>query len=311
MNIKCDRTSILIGSRALIHRFPQLENLRPCNDYDYICQNAFPKENLTKINDHKYVYKDSGNIYDLEIEEYNSTKVNSTTVLLNTVIYEEPNTISECKTNEFGFTYVVAVPELLYTLKMSHRFLKNSPFFWKTMKDIIILRSLGIDQIPERYQYFYNLRQEETYTYKHPKLNVDKKNFFDSTVKYIYDHDDIHKSVAIGDRPAYTYYLSDHAEVMCDKNKFDALDLETKINGVLEECYVLAIERSLVPFPGVLTPAQAFYYAYSKVCTSITSGWFREFAYDNTIQILKQFNTNYFDKFNHALKNGNIKRHEN
>lgn len=318
INIDTTQSSLLIGSRALVYHFPQLTNLRLCNDYDYMCQSEFPKENLTKINDSKYFYKEEKTniVHEMEIELHSSNnleeKESSITHLFNAITFGryKKEHILERVRSRLGFPCIVADPELLYTLKMSHRFLKNSPFFWKTMKDIVLLRSLGVDKIPEELQEFYALREQEIYTYKHPKLDVSKKEFFDASVKYIYDHDDIHKSVAIGNRPAYTYYLSDHAEVMCDKNKFDSLDLETRINGVLEECYVLAIERSLVPFPGVMTPAQAFYYAYSKVCTSITSGWFREFAYDNSIQILKQFNENYFDKFQQDLKQNKIRKFE-
>ena len=47
-------------------------------------------------------------------------------------------------------TTVIADPEVLYTLKMSHRFKKNSPHFRKTMDHIIALREyLSSDKIPE------------------------------------------------------------------------------------------------------------------------------------------------------------------
>ena len=79
--------------------------------------------------------------------------------------------------------------------------------------------------------------------------------------------------------------------------------------SVLEESAVLAIERSLVPHPGVMTPPQAWHFAFSKVCTSIASGWWRDFAYENAPELLNKFPADYFDKFQKALANGEVKLH--
>jgi hypothetical protein len=50
--------------------------------------------------------------------------------------------------------------DVLYTLKMSHRFKKNSPHFTKTMKDILKLKSLGAVVFNDKW---LNLREKETY----------------------------------------------------------------------------------------------------------------------------------------------------
>ena len=70
---------------------------------------------------------------------------------------------------------------------------------------------------------------------------------------------------------------------------------------------VLALERSLVPLPGVLTPKQAFDKALEKVCTSITSGWFRKFCYDNYDSIQAIYNEDFVQKFQTALEQGRIR----
>lgn len=197
--------------------------------------------------------------------------------------------------------------DMLFTIKASHKYLKNSPHFWKTVADYHILKRIGATVRPE-YQAFLKLREKETYTYAHPKLNVSKDAFFqDDGIQYVWDHDDIHKSVARMEHPAYTYYMKDGAQVACDKNKFFTLPQEYRLNGIIEEAAVLAIERSLVPHPGVMTPEQAWRFALAKVCSSITSGWFREFGYENLPEIIKMFPAGYWEKFQEDCKNGMVK----
>jgi hypothetical protein len=172
-----------------------------------------------------------------------------------------------------------AFPSLdwLYTIKMSHRYLKNNPHFQKTRGDILVMRTMGAEIAD---QDWYEARMAETYHYEHPDLTRTKEEFF--VDQYKYDHDTIHEAVAIYDRPAYTMYQREGAKgVLCSKALFLQQPYEVQIAGVLEEASVLALERSLIPHPGKLTEQQAFDLALEKVCTSITSGWFREFAWEN------------------------------
>jgi len=174
--------------------------------------------------------------------------------------------------------------EIAYVLKMSHRYLKNSPHFLKTMGDIKFMRrELGAAFTTNAIQNhwdFYLKRMEETYDYSHPSLNKSKEKFFSGDgVNYVYDHDSIHESVKICDVPAYTRFSS--GEVLSSRIRFESLPFEYRLDAVREESMVLAIERSLVPFPGEKTPKEAYLMALEKVCTSITSGWFREFAWEN------------------------------
>ena len=199
----------------------------------------------------------------------------------------------------------VAGLDVCLALKLSHRYLRNSPAFRKTMDDIWLLRNAGVIVGPELADW-QRMREAMTYDYSHPRLNQTKSAFFDKSVVYTYDHDSVHRAVAVECHPAYTFYKSDDAEVQCSRAKFDALPLQTRLNGVLEEAYVLAIERSLVPHPGALTPRQAFLTALMKVCTSITSGWFREFAWEHYYQVLAHYDENYVTKFNNAVNAGEV-----
>lgn len=207
----------------------------------------------------------------------------------------------------------VLLPSLnvLYMLKMSHRYLKDSPHFLKTMQDIRKLRKRGAI-IQDDHQAFYEQRMKDTYVYKHPNLKVDKDTFFDAVatgVEYTYDHDSIHEAIKTMNVPAYTMFAEPGEQVKSSKEIFFQCDQNVRLRAVMEEAMVLAIERSLVPFPGKKTPKEAFDFALSKVCTSITSGWFREFAWEHydDVQLLFAFYNDYFEQFQKGLDEGIVK----
>lgn len=223
-------------------------------------------------------------------------------------------------------TWQYAYPNELYAIKMSHRYKKNSPHFLKTMRDIQTMRAFGCE-ITEDLQDFYALRQKESYAYSHPKLDQSKEGFFSGDgVRYVYDHDSIHEAVALQQTtewgqpcpdgivgclvnhgkkvmiPAYTHYIRDGAEVMTSKEKFFACDEKIRLYGVYEESCVLALERSQIPYEFKPDPRKSFETALMKVCTSITSGWFREYAWENYDKVLDMYQAfgenDYIERFN-------------
>ena len=203
-------------------------------------------------------------------------------------------------------------PILVLVMKYSHKYKKDSPFFLKTMNDIQVLQEhLGIESESELEPWLRDLlkeRSKETYNYSLPKLNQTKSSFFTDSVPYKYDHDTIHLAVKHLDKPAYMYYQKDEAEVDCAKDKFFAAPEIVRLYGVLEESYVLALERSVIPFG--TDPKKAFDKALEKVCTSITSGWFREYAYLNYYKIQEMYHESYVNKFNKALECGTIQSYK-
>lgn len=211
----------------------------------------------------------------------------------------------------FDTKHLVAPLGVNLMLKMSHRYKKNSPHFLKTMRDIKNLRNHLSEEEYDEYVLdpvlpsLLKQREEATYNYKHPSLKQGKSAFFTDSVNYVYDHDTIHDAVAMLDTPAYTYYVADGAEVHCDKHKFNDLPEIVKLYGVLEESYVLALERAIIPFD--TDPKKAFDIALEKVCTSITSGWFREFAWENYEKVQALYHESFVRKFKSALDAGKIK----
>ena len=195
----------------------------------------------------------------------------------------------------------------LYALKMSHRYLRNSPAFMKTMRDIQFMRRLGAI-IPAELQDWFKAREDKTYWYQHPSLNHSKKDFFkDDNITYVYDHDTLHLAVKHLEMPAYEYFRIVNKDVLCSREKFDALPIETRLYATLEESYVLALERSQIPFPGQLTPRQSFLIALKKVCSSITSGWFREFSWEHYDKVDALYNNDYLDRFQNGIETGLVK----
>jgi hypothetical protein len=205
---------------------------------------------------------------------------------------------------------IVAPAIILYLMKVSHKFKKDCPHFLKTRSDILYFESnenldafWEFTESPEL-QLMLAKRQKLTYTNSLPKLNTDKKEFFTDSVPYKYDHDTIHEAVKMLDKPAYMYYIKDGEQVLCDMQKFKELPEIVKLCGVLEESFVLALERAIIPFG--TAPKRAFDIALQKVCTSITSGPFRQYAWENYDKVQDLYHESFVTKFNTALSEGKI-----
>lgn len=203
-----------------------------------------------------------------------------------------------------------ASKEACLALKLSHRFKKDSPHFLKTMRDVQAYKAAGIVLTPELENLWLPQREAETYTYNHPKLDVSKGEFFSGDgVRYVYDHDTIHEAVSLFHEPAYKNYMQDGAQVMTDADKFFSCSTDIRLFGVYEEACVLALERSQIPFDFKPDPRYSFELALMKVCTSITSGWFRWYAWENYDKVLDLYNqlgeNDYVERFKknaHLLK---------
>jgi len=301
---------LLIGSHALNQNLPSSIG-RKCMDYDLIAtyseyENWIKDKQFDYLMPHngakKMIAKNKDNIFEFEIAWPGS----SAEALLE-AIHKDNSTV-----NDFlGYFSKVLIPDLnfLYMIKMSHRFLKNSPHFLKTMHDINLMKSYGA-YIPEEYKNLFKLREKETYNYAHPNLSQNKMGFFDPNqgVQYQWNHDDIHKVFAKMENPAYSYYKKDNEEVQCSKEKFFLVDEHIRLNGVYEESLVLAAERSQIPFKGKVDPKWSFLKALEKVCTSITSGYFRNYAYDNYDKVVGMYEDGYMNKLWKAIEEGTVKQ---
>lgn len=287
---------ITIGSRAMkFHNI--LPEGREVNDWDFVCtfsefrkwtrDNKSNIKSCTPLSDSSYhVRFSNGMNYEFEIAWEGTSGAD----LL----------------SSFGDEYLI--PSWQLAMKLSHRYLKNSPHFLKTMRDIQHLRTVcGLNEMQQEW---LKKREVETYIYKHPRLDVDKEAFFkDDGIRYLYDHDSIHLTQGLiwnliqqRPQPAYTYYMKEGSEVMTSKQKFFNNGERVRLHGVYEETCVLALERSQIPYNFKPDPKKSFEKALMKVCTSITSGWFREYAwenYDKVVSLYKQLGeADYIERFN-------------
>lgn len=300
---------ILIGSAALA--FVRKDLIRRLNDVDIIgtwdelqvlCRSLKERDQKIRVvplSKDKTVIFTPSRIFEFEIAWAGTT---GESLMKRVMSSDRPMTPPDFIP---GFEIRCADLDELYTLKMSHRFRKNSPHFWKTRGDIMEMRKAGAKIFSESW---FRHREIETYDYSHPNLNVKKEDFFRGDgIQYVYDHDSIHEAVAYPLQPAYRQYMKEGSQVFSSKKKFFELSHDERIRGVVEECYVLALERSQIPFrDNKVNPTDSFMKALEKVCTSITSGWFREFAWENAIEALEKCDPAYVDRFWKSVENGMV-----
>lgn len=195
--------------------------------------------------------------------------------------------------------------ELLFLTKKSHVHC-NLRHFDKTMHDYHELKEL-IGDIPEHYYDYYEMRKneaEERYRHRTPSLNVSNDDFFDRSkdiVGYVFVHDSIHESVKHYDVPVYEMIKRDHSKALCEADMFHNLDDIKKVRCVQEEAYVIAIERYLLlDDSDNMTPYIAYKNALKRICTTLCSGFFRDYAINNYYKILDSYDPKYTDWFAHG-----------
>lgn len=123
----------------------------------------------------------------------------------------------------------------------------------------------------------------------------DSNSFFEDAVVRKYVHDSIHNAIAYYEKPIYEQVLKNQNSVLCDKNKFDKLEFEDKIKMVKEEIFVTALERFIIPNDFKYSPSLAYWQSLRKLCTTMSSGWFKFFCIDN-FQFLVHNTDDYVNK---------------
>jgi len=306
---------VLIGSRAMKLRLGSAMKRAPL-DFDFVVSsrdeaNAWIASNYDRVGGRRVYEENNGRKVIVEgdtMVEFDIAVPGSSDELLIDLVKEDGDYM------ETSFGMVPSI-DLLWTTKDAHKYKKfgntSDATFWKHASDWYLMKHMGATIRPELVE-FHKLREQESYaTQKHPKLNVSKDQFFkDDAIEYVYDHDTIHQSVCLFERPAYTYYMVDGEQIKCSKEKFFAVSEDIRLAGALEEALTLALERSQISNPGVWSPDKSFRFAYSKVCSSITSGWFRKYCYEHIPEVLKLYektSKNYWQKFQSDVASGLVK----
>ena len=297
---------ILIGSRAATFFF---DDFRVARDWDVVTTaeelHAWVKKSLHKIKTKKF--------------NYNETKLGI--CLLDGTRFEfeiiYPNSSNELLVDlrkKYRYNgYDVADPVSLYLIKKSHI---HYPVWWrKNIEDYHYLKT-KIGTIDDAHQQFYELRKKETdekHKGRKTNLNMTNEEFFEKSekaVKRVYNHDDLHIATCYYDEPLYDSLKLDKKKAAIDKNLFDKLSDTDKIKTVQEECYAIALERKVIPAleSGEEVFAEdAFVHALERISTTLTSGWFRDFAIENYFSI-RNYDKDYVSDFIEAVDSGKIKR---
>lgn len=264
-------TNILIGSRALTYWEPSLI-VKPETDWDVISKEPIP-----------------------------GTEWHQESILNN-------SQLAGLCTDEAIFRYqnewgILAGLDVLAAIKRSHLhrelgFDKHITMYHKYLKPHL---DCSRPEVVE----FYKERQKLTFKefpQVTPSLKQSVEDFFDDAVTKVYDHDYLHELFAFEDKPMYTKMQRDSTQAWCEKDLWDTFTYQQKLHCVAEEAYVIATERFMVPRDWNYASKLAYFTAVKKICTTLTSGWFRDFAIDNYPEIIAQYSEQKFKAVKFILK---------
>ena len=298
---------LIVGSKALIYHFPEID--RVANDTDVI------------IFSHQV---------DEFISKYKPEKVNKGDGIVSLINTQHKDNIFDTKNIELlladesdsfkGYLSIsndlYASPEILFSLKKSH--IHFPIHFKKHISDYVFLNNFfnGKDSLSELTHKNYLDVEKRFGKLKTPSLNKSVKEFFGQSEGYVksyFIHDDIHKIVAHYDEPLYLRMQEDKTMAKCHKYLWDKFSYEDKCKCVLEEAYSIALERKIIPVlfgksNKWMSSEEALNWSLMRVCTTLCSGWFREFATNNFFNIKNFINKNYVEDFLENYQNGKIKK---
>lgn len=187
--------------------------------------------------------------------------------------------------------------EIYYILKAGHIHIsgRRQENWEKHMFDYSILRKMVVFGPLDEYIKLHRKTTDERVSQRTPRLiGVTKSEFFDDNVRKYIDHDLIHEEVAYDSVPAYTKMQIEDGTVGCHKELWNRMSLEEKLQCVSEEASVIAIERWRLPHIIDDIPGKPMYLAYKwalyRICTTLCSGWFRQFALDHYYDVLNMYN---------------------
>lgn len=135
-----------------------------------------------------------------------------------------------------------------------------------------------------------------------PNLNQSVEDFFDDAVTKKYNHDMLHQLFAYEDKPMYTKLQTNPEKAWCSENLWYTLTYQQQLQCVAEETMVIATERFLVPKNWDYPSKLAYMKALKKVCTTLCSGWFRDFAIENYPEVISLYNPEKFQQVKSNLE---------
>lgn len=183
--------------------------------------------------------------------------------------------------------------EILFALKKSH---VTFPINWyKNISDYHYLKDNYFKDFDIKSDStvfkLYMYRKQETNARIKTKVDLQMSNeeFFNQhNVNRLVNHDKLHEMVAMYDVPMHTKIRKDQDSAYCDESLWNQLTIDEKYATVQEEACVIALERAILPKMVKKLPVNhttAYNWAIMRICTTLTKGWFREFAVENWTKV--------------------------
>ena len=201
----------------------------------------------------------------------------------------------------------IAAPEVLYSIKKAHIQFPQFSLrkFNKHIEDYSILHGVvKVDELAELTDSHRQATEERLGKFRTPSLMKTTEKFFgqsEDLVPSVFVHDDIHRIMAHKEQPMYEYMKVKPEEVFCSHKGWKGFTEQEKAWTVLEEAYVIALERKILPMLYLKGPywsaEQAFKWAMKRICTNLCSGWFRQYACDYYNFIIQNYNEKYVNMF--------------
>lgn len=270
--------TLLIGSRALALNKPEYSKLiHDKTDWDIVSEDKF------------HVWAETHSPHEL-----------------NTYRLERYATLPPIKHNDV-WLYPINLKGLAI-VKRSHlwrdlRFKKHITMYHKHIMDgSFTFDDIDLEILNERTKLTM-----EAYPQSNPSLKKTKDQFFDDFVVKKFDHDYLHEVVAVSSDSIPMYKKMQNLSVdsvWCLKEKWDEFTHQEKLRCIYEETSVIALERFLIPKDFVFGKKIAYILSLDKVCTTLTSGWFRDYAIDHYDEIVKMFDYVAFNRYENHLMNG-------
>jgi hypothetical protein len=312
------KESVIIGSAAIKYHFSDFRNPK---DIDILIRKEDFLKKTIKLDEEIESIKESNNGLSA-IVKFADIPLNYEYLFADGQKSLEVILDALCDTSDY------APIEVLYSLKKGH--IHFPVKFNKHIKDLEFLRGKIIsnnsiilpdyfkssidlaDKLPALTELHFKETEKRLGKLRTPKMNQTTEQFFGKSKKYVksyYIHDNMHLAVAhLDDGPIYKLILKDGSEVETVENKWRNLNLLKKTYCVLEEVYVIALERKILPslfgdLKEEWTPRQAFDWALMRVCTTLCDGFFREFAVRGYELIQTYYDKYYVEKFFNKISN--------
>lgn len=169
----------------------------------------------------------------------------------------------------------------LYTLKVSHSIRDIN--FGKHLRDICFLKSKGHVIIPDLLEILLQYWNSIHGIRRLPDFDKPNDEFFKDHIQREYNHDQLHELVKFGERPVFESVKYDLTLAKVEADLFNNLEFYEKINLVLEEAFVIALERYV--FPKKCPYHIAFQNAMRDLITRLFPEWLAIWSLDNYQEI--------------------------